>query len=70
MEGAYRLSRKPNPLRARSGRSERPGDLVRLASERDVDAWQQQPLTADEQALTAVEDWGPVEDWTDFDATR
>jgi antitoxin MazE2 len=45
--------------------------LVQLASERDADTWQQQPLTADELALNAIEDWGPAEDWADWaDAAR
>ena len=45
--------------------------LLRLASERDVAAWQQQPMTADEESLTAIEDWGPAEDWADWvDAAR
>ncbi len=45
--------------------------LLRLASEADAEVWQQQPLTADERSLTAIEDWGPAEDWTDWaDAAR
>jgi hypothetical protein len=45
--------------------------LLRLASEQDAETWQQRPLTASEQALTAIADWGPAEDWTDWaDATR
>lgn len=45
--------------------------LLRLASERDIEAWQQQPMTAEEHSLTAIEDWGPAEDWDDWaDATR
>lgn len=45
--------------------------LLRLASERDADRWQRHPLTADEQSLAAIEDWGPAEDWTDWaDAAR
>ena len=30
--------------------------LAQLASEKDAETWQQQPLTADELALTAIED--------------
>lgn len=45
--------------------------LVRLASERDADRWQSQPLTDAERSLTAVADWGPAEDWSDWaDAAR
>lgn len=45
--------------------------LLRLASEMDAQTWQQQPLTADERSLTAIEDWGPAEDWADWaDAAR
>jgi antitoxin component of RelBE/YafQ-DinJ toxin-antitoxin module len=45
--------------------------LLRLASERDVEAWQRRPMTADEYALNAIEDWGPAEDWADWaDAAR
>lgn len=40
--------------------------LLRLASERDAETWQRSPLTADEQSLTAIEDWGPAEDWADW----
>lgn len=45
--------------------------LVRLRAESDVDAWQEKPLTDDEQALGEIADWGPAEDWSDWaDATR
>lgn len=40
--------------------------LLRLASEADAEVWQQQPLTSDERSLTAIEDWGPAEDWADW----
>jgi predicted transcriptional regulator len=44
--------------------------LIRLRAESDVDAWQQAPLTGDEQALGEIADWGPAEDWSDWaDAT-
>jgi predicted transcriptional regulator len=44
--------------------------LVRLRAESDIDAWQQTPLTDDEQALGEIADWGPAEDWSDWaDAT-
>jgi len=45
--------------------------LVRLASEIDVDRWEQTPLTDGEQSLAAIAQWGPAEDWSDWaDATR
>ena len=45
--------------------------LLRLASERDAETWQRHPLTAQEQSLNAIENWGPAEDWADWaDAAR
>jgi hypothetical protein len=45
--------------------------LIRLASEDDADLWARTPLTAEEQSLSAVADWGPAEDWADWaDAAR
>lgn len=45
--------------------------LIRLASEVDADTWQREPLTAAEQSLSALNDWGPAEDWADWaDAAR
>jgi hypothetical protein len=41
--------------------------LVRLASEDDATTWQQQPLDEGEQALAEIADWGPAEDWSDWD---
>jgi hypothetical protein len=40
--------------------------LLRLASEQDAATWQSSPLTADEQSLTDIADWGPAEDWADW----
>jgi hypothetical protein len=40
--------------------------LVRLASEHDADSWLAQPLTNHEAELSAVSDWGPAEDWSDW----
>ena len=45
--------------------------LLRLASERDAETWQQHPLTVDEQSLNKIEEWGTAEDWADWaDAAR
>ncbi len=45
--------------------------LNRLASEHDVDRWEDLPLTEGESALATIADWGPAEDWEDWaDATR
>jgi predicted transcriptional regulator len=41
-------------------------DMVRRAAENDITAWEQQPVTDDEQALGAIADWGPAEDWSDW----
>jgi Arc/MetJ-type ribon-helix-helix transcriptional regulator len=40
--------------------------LLRLASERDAEIWERQPLTASESALAEIADWGPAEDWSDW----
>ncbi len=45
--------------------------LLRLASENDAAIWVERPLEPGEQALDAIADWGPAEDWSDWvDATR
>lgn len=45
--------------------------LLRLASERDAEIWEQHPLTVDERALSEIAEWGPAEDWADWaDAAR
>ena len=48
--------------------------LVRLGSADDAATWASLPLTTDEQALGAIAEWGPAEDWSDWidepDATR
>ena len=41
--------------------------LVRLASEHDAVTWEHEPLTAAEAAVASVADWGPAEDWSDWD---
>ena len=40
--------------------------LNRLASDNDALTWQRQPLDDGERALSAIADWGPAEDWTDW----
>jgi Arc/MetJ-type ribon-helix-helix transcriptional regulator len=40
--------------------------LARLASERDVAAWQAEPLSEGEGSLADIADWGPAEDWSDW----
>ncbi len=45
--------------------------LVRLRSELDASRWEQMPATEAELSLAVVADWGPAEDWADWnDATR
>jgi antitoxin MazE2 len=45
--------------------------LVWLRSQCDVEAWLGQPLSAAEQSLAEIADWGPAEDWSDWaDAAR
>lgn len=41
--------------------------LARLGAERDAAAWQATPLTPAEASLEEVSDWGPAEDWSDWD---
>ena len=40
--------------------------LDRLASETDADRWNALPLAEGELALSAIADWGPAEDWSDW----
>lgn len=45
--------------------------LLRLASENDATIWEDHPLDPGEGSFTAIADWGPAEDWTDWvDAAR
>jgi len=45
--------------------------LVGLSSEHDAEAWARAPLTDSERSLEGIADWGPAEDWTDWnDAAR
>lgn len=41
--------------------------LVELSGEHDVDAWTKVPLSEAEQSLSEIADWGPAEDWADWD---
>lgn len=41
--------------------------LDRLGSERDADRWEASPLDDGERALGEIADWGPAEDWSDWD---
>lgn len=45
--------------------------LLRLASQLEPAIWADQPLDEGEQSLSAIADWGPAEDWSDWsDAAR
>lgn len=41
--------------------------LVALQSERDASAWAEAPATPAESSLGEIADWGPAEDWSDWD---
>jgi predicted transcriptional regulator len=41
--------------------------LTRLASGLDARIWVERPLEPGEEALAEVADWGPAEDWSDWD---
>jgi len=40
--------------------------IVRLRAEEDVVAWNENPLTDDENAFGGIADWGPAEEWSDW----
>lgn len=45
--------------------------LDQLAGANDLTSWEQDPLDEGEQSLALVADWGPAEDWVDWnDAAR
>lgn len=45
--------------------------LLRLASENDAKTWADKPLDNGERSFESVAEWGPAEDWSDWDdATR
>jgi predicted transcriptional regulator len=41
--------------------------LTLLRSEHDADRWVRMPLTEAERSLSKIADWGPAEDWADWD---
>jgi hypothetical protein len=41
--------------------------LVTLRSEVDAVKWEQAPATDEELSLSAIADWGPAEEWGDWD---
>ena len=41
--------------------------LVGLRGEHDASAWLDSPLTDGELSLAAVAEWGPAEEWVDWD---
>ncbi len=41
--------------------------LVGLRAEYDASTWEALPRSDEERALAAVADWGPAEDWADWD---
>jgi hypothetical protein len=41
--------------------------LVQLRGEHDAAKWATTPQTEDEGSLAQIADWGPAEDWTDWD---
>lgn len=41
--------------------------LVVLRGEQDAAKWLDAPATEDELSLGAIADWGPAEDWADWD---
>ena len=38
-----------------------------LAAENDISAWLAQPLDEAERSLGELSDWGPAEDWSDWE---
>jgi predicted transcriptional regulator len=41
--------------------------LVGLSGEQDAEMWENTPLTEAERSLEGIADWGPAEDWSDWD---
>lgn len=44
--------------------------LVRLRAEADIEAWTATPLTSEEDALAEMAEWGPAEDWSDWEHAK
>lgn len=44
------------------------GHLARLSAGEEADTYERQPFTDAESALDAADDWGPAEDWSDWEA--
>jgi predicted transcriptional regulator len=40
--------------------------LARLAAESEAAAYEAQPLSAEDAVFDDLDDWGPAEDWTDW----
>ena len=38
-----------------------------IGAERDAEIYEAMPLTEEEMSLSAIEYWGPAEDWSDWD---
>ncbi len=41
--------------------------LVGLRGEHDAAKWERSPATEAERSLAEIADWGPAEDWADWD---
>jgi predicted transcriptional regulator len=41
--------------------------LVALSGESDADTWARVPLEDGERSLAEIAEWGPAEDWSDWD---
>ena len=41
--------------------------LVGLSGEHDAEVWERAALTESERSLEGIADWGPAEDWADWD---
>lgn len=41
--------------------------LVQLRGEDDAATWMHRPMTDAEASLAEIADWGPAEDWADWD---
>ena len=41
--------------------------LVALSGEQDAERWERAPATDGERSLSEIADWGPTEDWADWD---